>query len=139
MSADEKKVIAGLKGWVIENKKLSEDVKDRAVKVIKLKIVHDYIKKAIKRAKAYTNNPNLDTKNNKIIIEAIETWTAGLLWNLELRDQSVPKPGEGVIQTGDALIAEAKEMLNPYVIPIDNNPENPKDKLVIGAVFISDD
>ncbi|KZX16643.1 hypothetical protein MBCUT_06810 [Methanobrevibacter cuticularis] len=139
MPANEKKVIASLKGWLIESEELSETTRDRAVKVIKKKYITKYIEKAVKRAKGYTNNQNLDTENNEIVVEAVETWTAGLLWNRELRDQSVPDPGDKVIQTGDALIAEAKEMLSPNVIPVNNTLKSPINRLVIGTAFISDD
>lgn len=139
MAASEEKVLDSLKGWLMDSENLSEKDRDKAVKVIKKDFIDTFIKKAVKRAKGYTNDKNLDIDKDEIVVEAVETWTAGLLWNEELRDQSVPKPGDGVIQTGDALIAEAKEMLNPYVIPVDNNPQEPNKKLVIGTAFINDD
>ncbi len=131
-------VIANLEGWIIINDDTSTEDKDKAVCPIEKEQVTNYILKATKKAKGYTRNENLPM-DNEIVKEAIETWTAGLLWNKKLRDQSIPDKSDKVIFTGDALIKEAKESLSKWILPEEDNSNNSNKGLVIGTTYISDD
>lgn len=138
MTIKEEDVIDNLEGWIIINDDTSDDDKDIAVCSLEKEIVTNFIEKATKKAKGYTRNENLPL-DNEIVIEAIGTWTAGLLWNKKLRDQSVADKSDKVIPTGDNLIKEAKESLTKWIIPENNTEDAPKSSLVIGTAFISDD